>query len=212
MPRLHDRLRASWKSAEVGRAAASRRATNMIAIALGMMMAAPNIPYVDPGKAPPDLVQSIEARRPNHKLLNLDLMLLNSPEFAKGWNTMFGAIRGKLSVPAKLREISILAVAVLNDAPYEWVQHEPEFLKAGGTQDELAAIQKLDGSKFDEAGQVTFALATEMTRNIKVSAATMARAKKALPNDQLVELIGTIAGYNMVSRFLIATGVEAESK
>jgi hypothetical protein len=35
--------------------------------------------------------------------------------------------------------------------------------------------------------------------------------KAVLPNDQAVELIGTIAGYNMVSRFLIATGVEGEA-
>jgi hypothetical protein len=28
--------------------------------------------------------------------------------------------------------------------------------------------------------------------------------------DQVVELIGAIAGYNMVSRFLVATGVEKE--
>ena len=31
-----------------------------------------------------------------------------------------------------------------------------------------------------------------------------------LPVDQVVELIGTIASYNMVSRFVVATGVELE--
>jgi len=76
----------------------------------GTMVAAPAIPYADPARAPQDLVDAIKARRKDGKLLNLDLMLLNSPAFAKGWNTMFGAIRGQLAVPAKLREISILAV------------------------------------------------------------------------------------------------------
>jgi hypothetical protein len=38
----------------------------------------------------------------------------------------------------------------------------------------------------------------------------MKRIRAVLPNDQVVELIGTIAGYNMVSRFVVATGVEAE--
>jgi alkylhydroperoxidase family enzyme len=184
----------------------------MIALAMAMLISAPAIPYADETKAPQDLVQAIKSRRTNGKLLNLDLMLLNSPNFAKGWNSMFGAIRGQLAVPAKLREISIMTIAVLNDAPYEWLQHEPEFLKAGGTQAELAAIKKGDSGVFDEAGQATIALATEMTKNVKVSKATMARAQKVLPNDQLVELIGTIAGYNMVSRFLVATGIEAEGK
>ena len=63
---------------------------------------------------------------------------------------------------------------------------------------------------FDEAERATLALTVEMTRNIKVSEATMTRVMKLLPTDQLVELIGTIAGYNMASRFLVATGVELE--
>jgi alkylhydroperoxidase family enzyme len=182
----------------------------MIALILAGMLAAPAIPYVDESKAPQDLVQSIKSRRTGGKLLNLDLMLLNSPEFAKGWNAMFGAIRGKLAVPAKLREISIMTVAVLNHADYEWLQHEPEFLKAGGTQAELAAIKKLSDAPFDEAGKAAMHLTIEMTRDVKVKPATLQRVKAALPNDQAVELIGTIAGYNMVSRFLVATGIEAE--
>jgi hypothetical protein len=32
-----------------------------------------------------------------------------------------------------------------------------------------------------------------------------------LPDQQVVELIGTIAGYNRVSRFLLATGVDLEA-
>jgi hypothetical protein len=38
----------------------------------------------------------------------------------------------------------------------------------------------------------------------------MKRIRAVLPIDQVVELIGTIAGYNMVSRFVVATGVELE--
>jgi hypothetical protein len=38
----------------------------------------------------------------------------------------------------------------------------------------------------------------------------MKRVQAVLPNEQVVELVGIISGYNMVSRFLLATGVEAE--
>jgi alkylhydroperoxidase family enzyme len=38
----------------------------------------------------------------------------------------------------------------------------------------------------------------------------MARVRAILPDQQVVELVGTIAGYNMVSRFLVATGIEVE--
>ena len=86
---------------------------------------------------------------------------------------------------------------------------------AGGTQAQLAALKNVptamkNDKLFDEAERTALALTVEMTRNIKVSDATMTRVKKLLPTDQVIELIGTIAGYNMASRFLVATGVELE--
>ena len=170
-------------------------------------------PIEDPG--PPALVDALRVRRPGGKLLNLDRMLLNSPAFAQGWNAMFAAIRGDLSLPPKLRELAILSIAVLNRADYEWIQHEKEFLAVGGRADQLNAIRGprtalADVRRFDEAERATLALTYEMTRDIVVTEATMRRVRALLPNQQVVELVGTIAGYNMVSRFLVATGVEAE--
>ncbi len=176
------------------------------------------IPYLaeDAPGVPPDLVAAIKSRR-GGKLLNLDRMLLHSPKFAQGWNTMFAAIRNQLSVSPKLRELTIMAIGVLNSADYEWVQHEAEFLKAGGTRDQLQALRKnpdgveKDAKLFDDSERATLALTREMTKNIAVSDATMKRIRGLLNSDQqLIELIGTIAGYNMVSRFVVATGLEAE--
>jgi len=172
------------------------------------------IPYVADEKAgPADLVDAIRARRPGHKLWNLDRMLLNSPGFAKGWNTMFGAIRGQLSLPGMLREIPIMAIAVITKAEYEWVAHEPEFLKAGGTQAQLAALKELkeDPKLFDPKELLALRLAVEMTKEVQPRQATIDQARSLLPDAQVVELIGTIAGYNMVSRFLLATGVDLEA-
>src|SRR5438105_3041649 len=54
------------------------------------------IPYLsDDQVGPPDLVTAIKSRRSGGKLLNLDRMLLHSPNFAKGWNGMFAAIRNR---------------------------------------------------------------------------------------------------------------------
>jgi alkylhydroperoxidase family enzyme len=128
---------------------------------------------------------------------------------------MFAAIRGQLTLPGKLREIAIMEIGVLNQADYEWAQHEKEFYAAGGTKEQLAALKNvpaaLNNDKlFSEAERATIALTDEMTRAIKVSDATMKRIRRALPDDQVVELVGTIAGYNMVSRFVVATGIELE--
>jgi alkylhydroperoxidase family enzyme len=173
------------------------------------------IPYVadDDRAAPPDLLAAIRSRRPGGKLLNLDRVLLHSPNFAKGWNGMFGAIRGQLALPGKLRELPIMAIAVLNKADYEWAQHESEFLKAGGTKEQLTALKEMraDPKLFDPTELAALQLTTEMTRDVQVKQATLDKVRSLLPDQQVVELIGTIAGYNMVSRFLLATGVELES-
>jgi alkylhydroperoxidase family enzyme len=184
--------------------------------AAGRTVSKAGIPYrPDSDEAgPPELVKAIRARRKG-KLLNLDRMLLHSPNFAKGWNSMFAAIRNELSLQPKLREIAIMAIGVLNKADYEWAQHEGEFLAAGGTREQLAALKDVAAAQknaklFDESERATLALTTEMTKNVQVSPATLKRVRAVLPDQQTIELIGTIAGYNMVSRFLIATGIELE--
>jgi alkylhydroperoxidase family enzyme len=181
------------------------------------MVSRSGIPYKpdDDQAGPKELLDAIRSRRPGGKLLNLDRILLHSPAFAKGWNGMFAAIRGQLAVPAKLRELTIMAIGSENHAEYEWVQHESEFTKAGGTAAQLAALKNVPAAikndkLFDEAERATLALTDEMTRSIKVSDATMKRIRKVLPDEQVVELIGAIAGYNMVSRFVVATGIEPE--
>ena len=176
------------------------------------------IPYLpdDDSAGPPELVQAIRARR-HGKLLNLDRILLYSPNYAQAWNTMFGAIRNKLSLDGRLRETAIMAIGVLNDADYEWIQHEPEYLKTGGSKEQLAALKKnimgaeKNGKLFNEQERATLALTREMTKNIKVSPATLKRVRSFLKDPQLIELIGTISAYNMVSRFAVATGLERES-
>ena len=175
------------------------------------------IPYLPDNDlaGPGELVDPIRARRTGGKLLNLDRILLHSPSFARGWNSMFGAIRNQLSLSPKLRELVIMAIGAINKADYEYAQHEPDFLKAGGTREQLGALADVPAALnnarlFDEAERATLALTYEMTRNITVEDATMKRVRAMLPDQQVVELAGTIAGYNMVSRFVVAIGIELE--
>jgi len=50
-----------------------------------------------------------------------------------------------------------------------------------------------------------------MTESVEVSPATMTSVRGALADDRhVVEIVGVIATYNMVARFLVALGVEPE--
>jgi alkylhydroperoxidase family enzyme len=173
----------------------------------------PQVP--DAQLAPAEVVDAIRKRR-GGMLLNLDRMLLNSPAFAVGWNGFLGAVRNALSLDAKLRELAICAVAVLNHAEYELLQHAPEYLAVGGTQAQLDALRDhdaalQDAARFTEAERAVLQLTLEMTRNVQVSNACFLRVQQALGSPQAqVELVGVIAAYNMVSRFLEALQVQPE--
>lgn len=177
----------------------------------------PRIPYRnenDPEIG--DLVDAIRTRRKG-SLINLDRMLLHSPPFAQGWNALLGAVRRNLELSPRIRELAICAVARLNDAGYEWYQHAPEFLAAGGPQAQLDALDDpeaatRDTTRFDEAERAALQLTLEMTRGVKVADATLERARKLFGDRQLTELVGTIATYNMVSRFLVALGVDEKGE
>lgn len=173
------------------------------------------IPYVPTDIAEPaEIVDAIRKRR-GGTLLNLDRMLLRSPALAAGWNTYLGAVRNALTLDAKLREIGMCVVAVLNGAEYEFIQHAPVFIKAGGTQAQIDAMRDPQAAMrntqlFDDAERAAIALTVEMTRNVQVSDATFAQVRACLSEQQTVELVAVIAAYNMVSRFLVALGVEPE--
>lgn len=177
----------------------------------------PRLPYLtDAEVTPPELVDAVRRRR-GGELLALDRMLLYSPAFAEGWNEMLGRVRTQLDLPGRLREIAMCAVATLNGADYEFVQHAPVLLREGGTEAEVDALRDIDRAissrgVFDRAGLATVRLTRAMTREITVSDEVFDEARAALGNERhLVELVGVIATYNMVSRFLVAFEIEPDA-
>jgi len=157
-------------------------------------------------------VDAIRQRR-GGELLELDRMLLHSPPFADGWNALLTEVRGKLSLPGRLRELVICAVAALNGADYELLHHGPVFLEVGGSEAQLTALHRLgepswNDSVFSDADRAVIRFTLEVTREVRPSEQAFAAARAVLEDDrQMVELAGLIGTYNMVSRFLVALGV-----
>ena len=173
----------------------------------------PRIPFVPEDIAEPrDIVDAVRARR-GGKLLDLDRMLLHSPAFTAGWNAHLGAVRTRLAVPGKLRELAMCGVAALNGAEYEYVHHAPLLITEGGTQAQVDALRDVahaakDAALFDAQERAVLQLTLEMTRDVKVADATF-DAVRAIGGDRLaIELVGVIATYNLVSRFLVALDVQ----
>ncbi|HVV08621.1 carboxymuconolactone decarboxylase family protein [Amycolatopsis sp.] len=156
------------------------------------------------------VAEKIRARR-GGRLTALDGMLLHSPPFADGWNSLLGAIRGSSTLPGDIRELAILRVAELNGAEYEWSAHEPVAKEAGMTTEQIAALRVGgDAGVLDPRQRATLAYTDAMTREIAVGEELFRELGTHFGEQQVVELTVTIGAYNMVSRFLVALEVGRE--
>ncbi|MEU6199820.1 carboxymuconolactone decarboxylase family protein [Streptomyces sp. NPDC047061] len=153
-----------------------------------------------------EIADRVRARR-GGGLHPLDRMLLHSPPVADGWNSLLGAVRERMSLPADLRELVILRIAVLNRAPYEWAAHEPEARRAGADDRQLAELRK-EKPEFEGRIARVVAYTDAMTRDVRVPDPVFDALRADFGETGLVELTATVAVYNMVSRFLVALDVQ----
>lgn len=173
------------------------------------------IPYAptEPADPTPEnqaIYDRIAARRKPRPLIGLDLALLHNPQIADGYNALLGAIRNKSSFSQALAELAICYVAVLNNAVYEWKAHAPLALKAGASRKALEAVLKSDVKSTEalsEDERNVLAFTEQSTKKIAVDEDVFERIKERFSDQEVMELTITVAGYNMVSRFLVALDV-----
>jgi len=167
------------------------------------------IPYADcSSEAVRPLAERIVAERGD--ILHLYRMLMHSTPIAQGWLTYLTAIRQQSSLPGALRELIIMRVALLNNAPYEAHQHAPIALREGVSQAQLDALQDWEPSDAFAADQrAVLAYTDAMTCHVQVPNDVFAAVSAVYEPPQLVEITATVAAYNMVSRFLEALQIHA---
>lgn len=188
---------------------------------------APSTPPDTAGADTAEIYSRIAARRHPRPLIPLDLSLLHSPPVADGWNSFLGAIRSRTVVDPGLLELAVCRVAVLNDAVYEWNAHAPLALKggilpvelkdarslpstvtAGDAEKDQRAKECLDKSVLNPKQRAVLVYTDQMTQRVKVDDQVFEQLKTVGFNDrEIVELTTGIAGYNCVSRFLVALDV-----
>lgn len=133
--------------------------------------------------------------------------LLNSPPIAHGWEQMLSAVRNRNSLTPAVRELVILRVAVLNRAPYEFDAHVPHALAAGVSSAVIDAMRHIPlpaDAPLSAVERVALRLTDAMTRDIDVPEALYAEVRQHFNAQGQIDLVATVAAYNMVSRFLVA--------
>jgi alkylhydroperoxidase family enzyme len=158
------------------------------------------------------LVADIVAQR--GEVLHLYQMLLHSPPITEGWLRMMTAVRHETSLPGSLRELVIIRIGYLNDAPYEAEQHRPIALREGCSEAQVDALRDWGRhlELFDDKQQAALALTDKMTRDIHADDATWQAVRSHWNERELVELVVTIASYNMVSRVIGTLQIHSEDE
>lgn len=168
------------------------------------------VPYIDDQSHPElrPIADRIRAER-GGRLLNLYKALLNSPKLAEAWLHLFTVIRQQCELPASYRELVIMEIAIINGADYEYRSHMPFALGAGLTQAQLDALpQWRESTLFDAAQRAALDYAEAMTRDVHVPDRVFDAVAQHFDARLTVELTATIAGYNLVSRFLEAVKID----
>lgn len=175
---------------------------------------APSVPPEDAPSSVIEIYERIAARRKPRPLIPLDLTLLHSPPVADGYNAFVGALRTKTIVSQSVLEMAISRVAILTEAVYEWNAHAALALKAGLDPRVLSIVWDAPSGKvhdfvdrLSEMDVAVLAYTDEVTVKIKVMDSTFENLRKHLNDREVLELTTVIAGYNAVSRILVAMDV-----
>jgi 4-carboxymuconolactone decarboxylase len=128
---------------------------------------------------------------------------LHAPEFGQLAQALGGHCRYKTALPPRLSEFAILCTARLWKAQYEWFAHAPMAEKAGvktKTIADLRAGREPKSAPKDE--RAIYAFIRELYKTNRVSDPTYKRAHVVLGDAAMVELVGILGYYVMISMTL----------
>jgi len=134
---------------------------------------------------------------------------LRSPELADRAQKLGEFVRFNTSLPPRLFELAVLVTAQQWKAQFEWYAHAPLAKKAGLGDDIIAAIKKGTRPKFAKADEAAvYEFAAELYARKRVGDATYAAAKSHIGERGVVELVGVLGYYALVSMTLNTFGIE----
>jgi 4-carboxymuconolactone decarboxylase len=135
---------------------------------------------------------------------------IRNPDLAPRLSALSDYLRWNTSLPPRLSELAILITARQWTAQYEWFAHYPLALKAGldpKVAADIAAGKRPDNMKDDEAA--LYDLATALYRDKKVSDSIYKAALAKFDERGIMDIIGIIGYYDLVSMTLITMQAEA---
>lgn len=128
---------------------------------------------------------------------------LRSPELADKAQQLGAFARYGSSLPPHLSELAILTTGAAWRADFEWWSHVGPAREAGISEEVLEAIRTGAEPPFaDEASAAVYHAAVELHRDRRLSDETYTRAEAALGVRGVVDLVGILGYYTLISMTL----------
>jgi len=166
------------------------------------------IPMRDLSTMAPEDREAVEKNSMNGRIFNIFKVLAHHPKLVKRWTPFAGHILGKQTLPFRDRELLILRIGWLNQAEYEFAQHELIAKRGGVSDEDITRIKNgPTAAGWSEKEAALMQAADDLYENSVVSDATWATLSASYSTEQLVDVVFTIGQYNMVSWALNSFGV-----
>lgn len=138
---------------------------------------------------------------------------LNRPELADKAQMLGRYCRYDSSLPPKLSELAILVTARIWDADFEWQSHVNEARKAGLSEKIINALAQDEKPDFTDEGEaIVYRVSCELNLERRISDTLYQQAEKKLGTGQLVDLIGVLGYYSLISMTIKAFDVDPLNK
>jgi 4-carboxymuconolactone decarboxylase len=133
------------------------------------------------------------------------LAWLHSPDLAGRAQKLGEFVRYETTMAPRLSELAILVVAHWWSSEYEWTIHKADALKGGVSPSTIDAIAGDRVPPFERADeQAVFDFSMSLCRTRAVPDDIYRRAAGALGNQGIVELVGILGYYTLISMTLNA--------
>jgi alkylhydroperoxidase family enzyme len=165
------------------------------------------LPYLEAEQIAPEYRDLLKRNTNLHKLL------VNSPDMARAFSGIGGYIRFKSKLDPRLRELAILQVGWMEKSEYEFTHHVKIGKEFGVTDEDIEGLMaETEGkpSRLDPLARAILKGAREMVRGLAMSDSTFAEIKKQLSDEQMTDLVLTIAFYCAVVRVLATMKIDNE--
>jgi len=149
-----------------------------------------------------------ERNKVHDKVVNIFRVLMNHPKLARAWSRFAGYILSpNQTLAPREREILILRIGWLNQAPYEWEQHVRIGKSTGLSDAEIDKITKGPKAGWERHDAALVQAADDLFENSVLSDETWKTLAERYNTEQMMDAVFTVGQYNLVSWALNSFGV-----